>query len=70
MATLMGSPCSCFTDVLARVVQVFRHDLAALVPKEAVSRAKIDPSFIEAVFLGCAMPEGSQGLNFARLSSL
>ena len=45
-------------------------DLAALVLKESVSRAKIDPALVEDVFLGCAMPEGSQGLNFARLSSL
>jgi acetyl-CoA acyltransferase len=45
-------------------------DLAALVLKEAVSRSKIDPALVEDVFLGCAMPEGSQGLNFARLSSL
>lgn len=45
-------------------------DLAALVLKESVSRAGIDPSLVEDVYLGCAMPEGSQGLNFARLSSL
>jgi acetyl-CoA acyltransferase len=45
-------------------------DLAALVLKESVARAKIDPALIEDVFLGCAMPEGSQGLNFARLAGL
>ncbi|NJK46072.1 MAG: thiolase family protein [Pleurocapsa sp. SU_196_0] len=45
-------------------------DLAALVLKESVSRAGVDPALVEDVFLGCAMPEGSQGLNFARLSSL
>ncbi len=45
-------------------------DLAAIVLKESVSRAGVDPNLIEDVFLGCAMPEGSQGLNFARLSSL
>ncbi len=45
-------------------------DLAALVLKESVSRAGIDSSLVEDVFLGCAMPEGSQGLNFARLASL
>ncbi len=45
-------------------------DLAALVLKEAVARAKIDPALVEDVFLGCAMPEGSQGLNFARLAGL
>ncbi len=45
-------------------------DLAAIVLKESVSRAGVDPNLIEDVYLGCAMPEGSQGLNFARLSSL
>ena len=45
-------------------------DLAALVLKESVSRAGIDAGLVEDVFLGCAMPEGSQGLNFARLASL
>jgi acetyl-CoA acyltransferase len=45
-------------------------DLAALVLKESVSRAGVDPALVEDVYLGCAMPEGSQGLNFARLSSL
>ncbi len=45
-------------------------DLAAIVLKESISRAGIDASLVEDVYLGCAMPEGSQGLNFARLSSL
>jgi len=45
-------------------------DLAALVLKEAVDRAKIDPNLVEDVILGCAMPEGEQGLNFARVASI
>jgi acetyl-CoA acyltransferase len=45
-------------------------DLAALVLKEAVGRAKIDPTLVEDVILGCAMPEGEQGLNFARVASI
>ncbi len=45
-------------------------DLAALVLKESVSRAGVDPALVEDVYLGCAMPEGSQGLNFARLAGL
>ncbi len=45
-------------------------DLAALVLKESVARAGVAPELIEDVFLGCAMPEGSQGLNFARLAAL
>ncbi len=45
-------------------------DLAALVLKEAVKRAGIDPKLVEDVIIGCAMPEGEQGLNFARVASL
>jgi acetyl-CoA acyltransferase len=46
-------------------------DLAALVIKEAVARAKgLDPKEIEDVILGCAMPEGEQGMNVARIASL
>ncbi len=45
-------------------------DLAALVIAEAVKRAGIDPSVVEDVVMGCAMPEGEQGLNIARLASL
>ena len=30
---------------------------------------KLDPAQIDDVILGCAMPEGSQGLNFARIAS-
>src|SRR4051812_18578967 len=44
--------------------------LAALVIKEAVARAKIDPKEVEDVVLGCAMPEGEQGLNVARPAAL
>jgi len=46
-------------------------DLAALVIKEAVQRAPgLDPKEIEDVILGCAMPEGEQGMNLARIASL
>src|SRR5258707_6238866 len=31
---------------------------------------KLDPNEIDDVIIGCAMPEGSQGLNFARIISL
>ncbi len=42
-------------------------DLGALVVKEAVARAKgLDPKEIEDVIVGCAMPEGEQGMNVAR----
>ncbi len=45
-------------------------DLSALVIQEAVKRANVDPRDIDDVLWGCAMPEGSQGLNIARLAVL
>ena len=45
-------------------------DLSAAVMRAAVERAKIDPAVIDDVLWGCAMPEGSQGLNVARLAVL
>lgn len=45
-------------------------DLSALVMQEAVKRANLDPKMIDDVLWGCAMPEGSQGLNMARLAVL
>ena len=44
--------------------------MAALVIKEAVERARVDPKEVEDVILGCAMPEGEQGLNVARISAI
>ncbi len=45
-------------------------DLSALVLQEAIKRADLDPRSIEDVVWGCAMPEGAQGLNVARLAVL
>ena len=45
-------------------------DLAALVLKETLSKTGVPASEIEDVILGCAMPEGEQGFNVARLSLL
>jgi acetyl-CoA acyltransferase len=46
-------------------------ELAALVIREAVARARgLDAARVEDVILGCAMPEGEQGLNVGRLASL
>jgi acetyl-CoA acyltransferase len=43
-------------------------DLAALAVRAAVSRVpQLDLSLIEDVILGCAMPEGEQGMNVARI---
>lgn len=45
-------------------------DLATLVIKEAIRRAgKLDPAEVEDVILGCAFPEGEQGMNVARIAS-
>ena len=46
-------------------------ELAAAVITEALRRAVgIDAAEIEDVILGCAMPEGEQGMNVARIASL
>jgi acetyl-CoA acyltransferase len=45
-------------------------DLSATVLREAVQRAGVDPNDIDDVMWGCAMPEGSQGLNVGRLAVL
>jgi acetyl-CoA acyltransferase len=46
-------------------------ELAAVAIKGALDRApQLDPKEIEDVILGCAMPEGEQGMNVARTSSL
>ncbi len=43
-------------------------DLAAIVIKEVVNRAGIDPALVDDVILGCAFPEGEQGMNVARVA--
>ena len=46
-------------------------EMAATVITEALRRAPgLDPSEVDDVILGCAMPEGEQGLNVARIASL
>jgi acetyl-CoA acyltransferase len=45
-------------------------DLSASVMKEAVKRVPMDPALVDDVLWGCAMPEGAQGLNHARLAVL
>src|SRR6266849_3623748 len=45
-------------------------DMAAAVIREAIRRADgLDDSEIEDVIIGCAVPEGTQGYNVARLSA-
>jgi acetyl-CoA acyltransferase len=46
-------------------------DLAAVVIKEALARVgALDAKEIDDVILGCAMPEGEQGMNVARIAAL
>ena len=45
-------------------------DLAAAAISGLVQRTGIDPITIEDVILGCAFPEGEQGMNVARIASL
>jgi len=46
-------------------------DMAAAAIKGALERVpQVDPKEIEDVILGCAMPEGEQGMNVARIASL
>lgn len=45
-------------------------DLAALVIRAAIERAKIDAAMVDDVILGCAMPESEQGFNVARQAVL
>ncbi len=46
-------------------------EMAAAVIREAVRRVpELDPDAVEDVILGCAMPEGEQGYNVARVAAL
>jgi acetyl-CoA acyltransferase len=54
-----------------RLKSVHPADLGALVLKEVLKRApQISPDQVDDVIIGCAMPEGPQGMNMARLSCL
>ncbi len=45
-------------------------DLAAAALKGLLERTAIDPLLVEDVIIGCAFPEGEQGMNMARVASL
>ncbi|MDA3903077.1 MAG: acetyl-CoA C-acyltransferase [Desulfuromusa sp.] len=45
-------------------------DLAAAALAGLIERTKIDPMRIDDVVLGCAFPEGEQGMNVARIAAL
>lgn len=50
------------------LARVRPDDLLAQVVQALVDRTGIDPEAIEDVIVGCAFPEGEQGLNLARLA--
>ena len=49
------------------LARVRPDELAAQVVAALVERSKIDPQEIEDVIMGCAIPEGEQGLNIGRI---
>jgi acetyl-CoA acyltransferase len=52
------------------LARVRPDDLAAQVVRGLIAKLGIDPALIEDLILGCAIPEGEQGLNVARLVGL
>jgi acetyl-CoA acyltransferase len=50
-----------------RLIKVRPDDLAARVVEGLIEKTGVDPNDIEDLILGCAFPEGEQGLNVARL---
>jgi acetyl-CoA acyltransferase len=52
------------------LARVRPDDLAAQVVRGLIERTKVRPEDIEDVILGCAFPEGEQGLNVGRLVAL
>ncbi|ORU90249.1 MAG: acetyl-CoA acetyltransferase [Cycloclasticus sp. symbiont of Poecilosclerida sp. M] len=53
-----------------QLARVRPDDLAAQVIAGLVEKFNIDPTTLEDLIMGCAFPEGEQGFNIARLSSL
>jgi acetyl-CoA acyltransferase len=45
-------------------------DLAAAAIKGLLERTAIDPMLVEDIIIGCAFPEGEQGMNMARIAAL
>ncbi|MBI5516671.1 MAG: thiolase family protein [Deltaproteobacteria bacterium] len=53
------------------LAQTRPEDLAGMVLKELLRRTPaVEPAMVEDLLLGCAMPEGEQGLNIARVVGL
>jgi acetyl-CoA acyltransferase len=67
-AVIAGYVRSPFTPASKGALREVRPDeLAAQVVKGPIARTGIDPADIDDLILGCAFPEGEQGLNIARL---
>lgn len=67
-AVIAGYVRSPFTPAFKGEMAEIRPDeIAAQVIKQLVERTKVNPEDIEDLILGCAFPEGEQGLNVARL---
>ncbi len=49
------------------LTKVRPDEMAAQVVRGLLEKSKVDPAEIEDLIVGCAMPEGEQGLNVARL---
>ena len=52
------------------LARVRPDDLAAQTIRGLLDKTGVDPAAIEDIILGCAFPEGEQGLNVARLIGL
>ena len=52
------------------LARVRPDDLAAQVIRELIARTRVKPEDIEDIIMGCAFPEGEQGMNVARLIGL
>jgi len=52
------------------LANVHPTELSACVMRGALEHVDVDPATVDDIYWGCAMPEASQGLNVARLSSL
>jgi acetyl-CoA acyltransferase len=67
-AVIAGYVRSPFTPAFrGEMAQIRPDELASQVIKGLLSKTKINPDDIEDLILGCAFPEGEQGLNVARL---
>ena len=52
------------------LARVRPDDLAAQVIRELIARTRVKPEDIEDIIMGCAFPEGEQGMNVARIVGL